>query len=116
MVHLADEFPCVIGDFVTVGHSAIVHACAVESECLIGMGAVVLDGAVIGSQSIVGANSLVPMGMVVPPGSLVIGSPARVHRQLSPAERLLVKGWAEKYVDNARFCLERGIQVGDPLY
>ncbi|MGV3774366.1 MAG: gamma carbonic anhydrase family protein [Verrucomicrobiales bacterium] len=115
VVHLADDFPCIIGNYVTIGHSAIVHACTVEDECLIGMGAIVLDGAVIGSQSIVGANSLVPMGMVAPPGSMILGTPARIHRQLSPAERELVKGWAEKYVDNAKFCLERGIQIGKPL-
>lgn len=115
VIHLADDFPCVIGKHVTVGHSAIVHACTVEDECLIGMGAIVLDGAVIGNQSIVGANSLVPMGMVVPPGSMVLGSPARIHRQLSPEERELVKTWADKYVDNAKFCLERGVQVGKPL-
>jgi carbonic anhydrase/acetyltransferase-like protein (isoleucine patch superfamily) len=116
VVHLADEFPCILGKYVTVGHSAIVHACTVEDECLIGMGAIVLDGAVIGSQSIVGANSLVPMGMVVPPGSMVLGSPAKIHRQLNPGERELVKTWAEKYVDNAKFCLQRGIQAGDALY
>ena len=60
VVHLADDFPCLIGDFVTVGHSAILHACTVEDECLIGMGATILDGAVIGAQSIVGAKALVP--------------------------------------------------------
>src|SRR5205809_5250678 len=59
VVHLADEFPCIIGDWVTVGHSAIVHACTVENECLIGMGATILDGAVVGEQCIIGANALV---------------------------------------------------------
>ena len=77
VVHLADDFPCLIGDFVTVGHSAILHACTVEDECLIGMGATILDGAVIGAQSIVGAKALVTGGTVIPPGSLVLGSPAK---------------------------------------
>jgi len=60
VLHLADDFPCVIGEWVTVGHSAVVHACVVGDECLVGMGATILDGAVIGAQSIIGANALVP--------------------------------------------------------
>ena len=76
VLHLADDFPCILGRYVTVGHSAIVHACTVEDECLIGMGATILDGAIIGAQSIVGANALVTQGTVIPPGSMVLGSPA----------------------------------------
>ena len=72
VLHLADDFPCVLGKFVTVGHSAIVHACEIGDECLIGMGAIVLDGAVIGEQSLVGAKALVTQGMKIPPGSLVL--------------------------------------------
>ena len=115
VVHLADDFPCLIGDFVTVGHSAILHACTVEDECLIGMGATILDGAVIGAQSIVGAKALVTGGTVIPPGSLVLGSPAKVVKSLSDEERARITHWAEKYVANARFCLKHGIQVGAPL-
>ena len=115
VVHLADDFPCLIGDFVTVGHSAILHACTVEDECLIGMGATILDGAVIGAQSIVGAKALVTGGTVIPPGSLVLGSPAKVVKSLSEEERAGIKHWADKYVANARFCLKHGIQVGAPL-
>jgi len=62
VLHLADKFPCLIGDRVTVGHSALVHACTVGDECLIGMGSTLLDGAVIGENCIIGANTLVPMG------------------------------------------------------
>src|SRR5690349_10217956 len=68
VLHLADDFPCIVGNYVTIGHSAIVHACTVEDECLIGMGATILDGAVIGAQSIVGANALVTQGVQIPPG------------------------------------------------
>src|SRR5262249_54714742 len=57
VIHLADEFPCLIGNWVTVGHSAIVHACTVGDECLVGMGAVLLDGAVIGRQCLIGAKA-----------------------------------------------------------
>jgi carbonic anhydrase/acetyltransferase-like protein (isoleucine patch superfamily) len=79
------------------------------------MGATVLDGAIIGSQSIVGANALVTMGTVVPPGSLVLGSPAKVVKALSEKERQGLRRWAEKYVANAQYCLQHGIQIGKPL-
>lgn len=115
VLHLSDDFPCLIGDFVTIGHSANVHACTVGDECLIGMGATVLDGAEIGARSLVGANSLVKAGMKVPPGSLVIGSPARVVRTLDPEEQAGLKHWADKYVLNGAYCLRHGIQVGAPL-
>src|ERR1051325_10057130 len=75
VLHLADEYPCQVGNYVTVGHSAIVHACTVADEVLIGMGAVILDGAVIGQQSLIGANALVTQKTEIPPGSLVMGSP-----------------------------------------
>jgi gamma-carbonic anhydrase len=115
VLHLADEFPCLVGRLVTVGHSAIVHACTVGDEVLIGMGATILDGAVIGAQSIIGANALVTQGTRIPEGSLVLGAPARVARTLSATERADIKQWAEKYVLNAAYCLEHGIQVGAPL-
>jgi carbonic anhydrase/acetyltransferase-like protein (isoleucine patch superfamily) len=111
VLHLADEFGCLVGNYVTVGHSAIVHACTVEDECLIGMGATILDGAAIGAQSIVGANALVTQGTQIPAGSLVLGAPAKVVRALSPQERERIKDWAEKYVRNAAYCLEHQINV-----
>ena len=115
VLHLADDFPCLLGNYVTVGHSAIVHACTVGDECLIGMGATILDGAVIGEQSIVGANALVTQGIRIPPGSLVLGAPAKIVRQLSSEERQQLRSWAEKYVGNAAYCLQHGINVGGPL-
>jgi carbonic anhydrase/acetyltransferase-like protein (isoleucine patch superfamily) len=115
VLHLSDDYPCLVGDFVTIGHSANVHACTVEDECLVGMGATVLDGAVIGRQSLIGANALVTPGTCVPEGSMVLGSPAKVVRQLTPAERSGLRRWAEKYVANAAFCLRHRINVGAPL-
>lgn len=115
VLHLADDLACLVGSYVTIGHSAIVHACTIGDECLIGMGSTILDGAVIGAQSIVGANALVTQGAQVPSGSLVLGSPAKVARALSSEERSSLKGWAEKYVENAAYCLRHGIQVGAPL-
>jgi gamma-carbonic anhydrase len=102
VIHLADELGAHIGAWCTVGHGAIVHACRIGDECLIGMGATVLDGARIGAQSIVGANSLVPQRFTCPPGSLVYGSPARVVRPLTRAERGGLRAWARKYVEVAQ--------------
>ena len=98
VLHLADEFPCILGNYVTVGHGAIIHACSVGNEVLVGMGSTLLDGVVVGDQSLIGARALVTPRTQIPPGSLVLGAPARVVRELSPAERAGLKGMAEKYV------------------
>lgn len=97
IVHLADEYGVTIGDYVTIGHAAMIHACTIEDECLIGMRATILDGAVIGRRSIVGAGALVTKGTEVPPGSLVLGMPAKVVRPLSDDEQNALKYWADKY-------------------
>ena len=115
VLHLADELACIIGNWVTAGHSAVVHACTVGDEVLVGMGAVILDGAVIGKQSIIGAKALVTQGTIIPPGSLVLGAPAKVVRKLSKQERAGLKWWAQKYVDNGAYCLKHKINVGEPL-
>jgi len=115
VIHLSDDYPALLGNYVTVGHSAIVHACTVEDEVLVGMGAVILDGAVIGTQSIIGANALITQGTHIPPGSMVLGSPARVVRSLTQEERRGIKWWAEKYVANAAYCLKHHIHIGKPL-
>src|ERR1035438_9785593 len=115
VLHLADKLACVLGNWVTVGHGAVVHACTVRDEVLVGMGAVILDGAVIGKQSIIGAKALVTQGTKIPPGSLVLGAPAKVVRKLTKAERAGLKWWAQKYVDNGAYCRQHGISVGGPL-
>ena len=98
IVHLADDFGVVVGNDVTIGHAAIIHACTIEDECLIGMGATVMDGAVIGKRSIVGAGALVTQGTIVPPGSMVLGAPAKIKKTLSDEQQASFKGWAAKYV------------------
>lgn len=114
-VHLADDYPAIIGNYVTVGHSAMIHACIVGDETLVGMGATILDGAEIGEQCLIGAHSLVTPGTIIPAGSLVMGSPAKVKRALSSAERADLKSWADKYVVNAAYCLKNKINMGAPL-
>ncbi len=115
VLHVTEKLPCLIGNWATVGHSAVIHACAIGDEVLVGMGAVLLDGAVVGAQSLIGARALVTQGMEIPPGSLVLGAPAKVVRALTPQERADLKGWAEHYVVNAAYCLKHGINIGGPL-
>jgi len=115
VLHLADDYSCVLGNYVTVGHGAIVHACTVGDEVLVGMRATILDGAVIGEQSLIGAGALVTPGTIIPPGSLVLGTPAKVSRTLSLEERLGLKYWAEKYVQNSAFYLRNRLGQGTVL-
>jgi gamma-carbonic anhydrase len=99
MVHvMRDTHPTIIGDDVTVGHSAVVHGATIENRCLIGMGAILLNGCVIGTGSIVAAGALVAEGMVVPPGSIVMGVPGKVVRPLTPKEDASIKDYADRYV------------------
>lgn len=107
VIHLSDDHGCYVGELVTVGHSAILHACTVKDEALIGMGAIVLDGAVIGQRSIIGAGALVTGGTIIPPGSLVLGSPAKVVKTLSPEQQAKTKDWALKYVRQSRKFMAR---------
>lgn len=103
IIHLADDLGVHVGNYVTIGHAAMIHACTIEDECLIGMKATVLDGAVIGKRSVVGAGAVVTKNMQVPPGSLVLGMPAKVIKPLSAAEQADLRHWAEKYVEVAAF-------------
>lgn len=102
VVHVADNHPAIIGELVTIGHKAVVHACTVEDEVLVGMGAIILDGARVGARSIVGAHATVKQGMEIPPGSLVLGTPAKIVRMLSEQEQAQVKVWALRYVRLSR--------------
>ena len=99
LVHVMREtHPTVIGDNVTVGHSAVIHGCIIEDRCLIGMGAILLNGCRIGTGSIVAAGALVPEGFVVPPGSMVMGMPGKVRRTLTAEEDASIKWYADNYV------------------
>jgi carbonic anhydrase/acetyltransferase-like protein (isoleucine patch superfamily) len=94
-------YPAELGDDVTVGHSAVIHGCTIKDRCLIGMGAIVLDGAVVGPEAMVGAGAVVTPGTVVPPGVLVLGSPAKVKRPLTPDELTNLRASAAHYVELA---------------
>jgi carbonic anhydrase/acetyltransferase-like protein (isoleucine patch superfamily) len=86
VVHTDPGFPCVIGDLVTVGHNVVLHGCTIEDGATVGMGATVLNGATVGEGALVAANALVLEGFRVPPHTLVAGVPAKVRRELEPAD------------------------------
>ncbi len=94
----SDGNPTIIGDDVTIGHRVMLHGCTIEDACLIGMSATILDGAVIGRESIVGAGSLVTMNKNFPPRSLIMGTPAKVVRELSDKEVEELYASAARYV------------------
>ena len=99
VLHVTPEFPCIVGDFVTIGHRAVVHACRVMNNVRIGIGAVVLDGAVVEEGAQVGVGALVPPGKIVPAGWLVMGVPAKPIRKMDAAE-------LEDILKNARDYIE----------
>ena len=99
-LHTGHGFPIRIGAGCTVGHNAIVHGCTIGDNTLVGMGAIVMNGAVVGSNCIIAAGALVTQGMVVPDGSMVMGSPAKVRRALTPEEIEGLRRGAQFYFEN----------------
>jgi len=99
MIHVtAGGHGATIGDDVTIGHRAIVHACTVGDRCLIGMGCILLDGCVIGDDCIVGAGAVVPPGVQVPPRSLVLGMPGQIKRSLTDRDLASILDFGSKYL------------------
>lgn len=102
VLHADHGKPLVVGENVTVGHQVMLHGCSIGDNSLIGIQAVVLNGAKIGKNCLVGAGSLVTEGKEFPDGSMILGSPAKVVRQLSNEQIEALKMSAQHYVDNAR--------------
>jgi len=100
IIHVSrgQDFPTVVEERVTIGHSATVHGCYVETGSLIGIGAIILDGARIGKNSLVAAGSLVTPGTVIPERSFVLGSPARVKRELTDEEVENIQKFWQNYI------------------
>ena len=96
---IGDGNPTIIGDDVTIAHKVMLHGCKIGNACLIGMSATILDGAEIGDESIVGAGSLVTKNKKFPPRSLIMGSPAKVIRELTDEEVAGIYANAKNYVD-----------------
>jgi carbonic anhydrase/acetyltransferase-like protein (isoleucine patch superfamily) len=102
VLHTDPGYPMFLGKGVTVGHKAMLHGCNVGDYSLVGINAVVLNGAKIGSHCVIGANALVTENMEIPDGSLVIGSPAKIKRNLSLEQQLALELQAQHYVQNGR--------------
>jgi carbonic anhydrase/acetyltransferase-like protein (isoleucine patch superfamily) len=102
VLHADVGFPLTIGRHVTVGHQVMLHGCTIGDESLIGIGAVVLNGAKIGKHCLVGAGALVTEGKEFPDGSMIIGSPARAIKTLTPEQIEGLRRSAGHYIDNAR--------------
>ena len=94
--------PLIVGEGVTVGHQVMLHGCTIGDGSLVGIGAIVLNGAKIGRSCLVGAGALVTEGKEFADGSMIIGSPAKTVRQLTPEEIVKLRRSASHYVDNAR--------------
>ncbi|WP_020656666.1 gamma carbonic anhydrase family protein [Massilia niastensis] len=90
--------PLIIGDYVTIGHSVILHGCTIGNECLIGMGSILMDEVTVGANVMVGAGSLVSPGKVLESGHLYVGRPARKVRALTAEEIAYLRYSAEHYV------------------
>lgn len=106
VIHVDKGFPVHIGNNVTIGHGAIIHGCTIKDNTLIGMGAILLNGAKVGENCIVGAGALVTQNMLVPDYSLLIGSPAKVMRQVTAEEVQNNLKNAEEYVKESRKLLK----------
>jgi carbonic anhydrase/acetyltransferase-like protein (isoleucine patch superfamily) len=101
VLHTDEGIPLLIGEHVTIGHQCMLHGCTIGDHSLIGIGAIVLNGAKIGRHSIVGAGSLVTEGKEFPDYSMVLGSPAKVVKTLTPEQAERIAHGATHYVDNA---------------
>ena len=102
VMHADHGKPLTVGKHVTVGHMVMLHGCSIGDESLIGIGAVVLNGAKIGKNCLVGAGSLVTEGKEFPDGSMIMGSPAKVVRDLTPEQIQGLRLSAQHYIENAR--------------
>jgi gamma-carbonic anhydrase len=101
VLHVSTGTPCIVGAYVTVGHSAILHSCTIGDHTLVGMGAIVLDGAKVGKHVLIGAGSMITKNKEIPDGSLVMGRPAKVVRMLTLEEIAYMEESALHYMDAA---------------
>lgn len=102
-VHIdSSRFPTIIGDYVTIGHTAIIHACTLGDRSFVGMGAIVMDGAVVEPEAMVAAGAMVTPGKRVPTGELWAGRPAKKMRDLTAEERASLQKSADRYIEFGR--------------
>jgi gamma-carbonic anhydrase len=109
---MKDEYPLILGDDITIGHSVTLHGCTIESRCLIGMRATILNGVVVGEGSIIAAGTLLTERTVIPPRSLVVGSPGKIKRTLTAIDQATIDRYAQRYVEYKN--IYRAELTGDP--
>jgi carbonic anhydrase/acetyltransferase-like protein (isoleucine patch superfamily) len=102
IIHTNYGQPTIIGRNVTVGHGVILHGCQIGDNCLIGMGAILLDGVVVGDNCIVAAGAVVTEGTKITDGQMVLGIPARVKREVTEEDKVLIKNRAVEYIEFAK--------------
>ncbi len=102
-LHQSPNNPLIIEDEVTIGHQVTLHSCTIRKGALIGMGSIILDGAEVGEGAFIGAGSLVPPGKKIPPNSLAMGSPAKVVRELTDADKVDVQRIIREYVEKGQY-------------
>ena len=108
VVHCSGENPAIVGNGVTIAHSAIVHACRIEDECLIGAGAIIFDGARVGKRSILGIGSILLEGRKIPPRSVAVGAPAKIIRKATLQDVRAIKDSYKAYVKMAQLYEKTG--------
>ncbi|WP_251197221.1 gamma carbonic anhydrase family protein [Anaerotardibacter muris] len=107
-IHVDYDAPCIIGDNVSIGHNAVIHAATIGDNCIIGMNSAILDGTVVGRECTVGAGAVVPKGMIIPDGSLVLGVPAKIKGPASEAQRAHGQVSADGYTEHAQDLAKQG--------
>jgi carbonic anhydrase/acetyltransferase-like protein (isoleucine patch superfamily) len=100
--HTDPNNPCTVGDFVTVGHMAMLHGCEIGDGSLIGIGATLMNGSSVGKNCIVGAHALVTEGKKFPDNVVIMGAPAKVVREITAEDRVALRANAERYVERAK--------------
>src|SRR6185295_15166778 len=115
VIHVTQgRFATTVGNFVTVGHSVVLHGCTIADRCLIGIGAIVLDNVTIGKESFIAAGSLVTPGTVIPPRSMVMGSPAKVRREVTDEEVARIDQHWQHYVEyKNQYIADCGLRIAD---
>jgi carbonic anhydrase/acetyltransferase-like protein (isoleucine patch superfamily) len=109
VAHTDAGYPLTVGPDCVIGHAVIIHGATIGARCLIGMGSTLLNGCVIGEDSIIGANALVTQGKVFPPRSLIVGSPAKLVREVTDEDLAVRASLREMYVERSRRYAELGL-------
>jgi carbonic anhydrase/acetyltransferase-like protein (isoleucine patch superfamily) len=109
--HTDPSNPCVVGEYVTVGHMAMLHGCTIGDRSLVGIGATLMNGSAIGKDCIVGAHALITEGKQFPDGVVIMGAPAKIVRELDGNDRAKLRANAERYVQRAQRYLQELRQI-----